>query len=81
LQEDFALPEKERERTVAEIADVKIRLAELQVERTAGGMTGQRADFATAQGNEELRRLTARLADLDASISIEPATPKTARGR
>ena len=80
------MPEKiiaERERVVSEIAEVENRLAALEIELATRHITRQRADCISAHSNEELRRLTIRLADLDASISLkqdasqllEPADP------
>jgi hypothetical protein len=78
------LPEKikaERARVASEIAEVENRLAALQTELATGHITRQRAECISAHSNEELRRLTLRLADLDASISLKQDAPKTARSR
>jgi len=69
----------ERQRIVSEIASVESGLAALQAELATGNMTRQRAECISAQSNEELRRLTIRLADLDASISMQQGAPRTAR--
>jgi hypothetical protein len=60
----------ERERIVSDIASVERGLAVLPTEVAAGRITQLRAECVSAQWNEELRRLTGRLADLDASISF-----------
>ena len=84
LQGGNSLTEKilvERDRIVSDIAHVKNGLAELELMVATRRITRQRAELVSAQCNDELRRLTVRLADLDASISIARATPKTVRER
>ncbi len=73
LQGEIILTERlsvERERILADIANVENELAELQLELTTGRMSRQRAEFVSAQWIEEHRRLAVRLSDLDASISL-----------
>lgn len=65
--------EAERERIVIDIANVEQHLANLQQMIALRHISPQRAELMAAQCEEELRRLTVRLADLDASIAIERA--------
>ena len=60
----------ERERILADIADVENELAELQVKLTMGRISRLRAEFVSAQWTEEHRRLAVRLSDLDASLLL-----------
>ena len=72
--------EAERERIVIDIANVEQHLANLQQMIAARHISPQRAELVSAQCNDELRRLTVRLADLDASISMARAVPEDRAG-
>ena len=72
--------EIERDRIVSDIASVEKALAELQLKIAERRIAPQRAELAAAQINDEIRRLTVRLTDLDASIAIKQAAPDRWRG-
>ena len=60
----------ERNRVAADLANVEKGMLDMQMLVARRGITRDRAETVIAQCNEEEKRLTTRLADLDAALTL-----------